>query len=68
MSVVTDVVQSVSAPHAVSALEQLLRGNMNLLVNPAVIFVLRHVVALLAGDPLLLLDFVTSRPTVEIHL
>ena len=68
MNVMSDVVQPVPAPHAVPALEQLLGRDVDLLVDPAVIFVLRHVVTLLAGDPLLLLDFVTPRPAVEVHL
>lgn len=68
MNVMSDVVQSVPTPHTVPALEQLLRRDVDLLVYPAVIFVLRHVVTLLAGDPLLLLDFVTPRPAVEVHL
>ena len=64
----TDVIEPVPAPDTVSALEEFLRRDVNLLVNPAVIFILSNVIALLAGDPLLLLDFVTPRPAVEVHL
>ena len=65
---IPNVVQSITNPNTVCTLKQFLWRNVNLLVNPAVIFVLRYVVTLLAGDPLLLLDFVTPRPAVEVHL
>ena len=65
---ISDVVQSVSAPHTVSALKQLVLGNVNLLVHPAVILTISHVVALLARYSLILLGLVSPGPTVEIHL
>ena len=65
---ISDVVEPVPAPDAVSALEQLLGRDVHLLVDPAVVLVHRHVVALLARDRLVLPHLVAARPTVEIHL
>ena len=80
--VVSEAVQSVPAPHAIPALKQLLRRNVDLaknyisgyfcsfylFVNPAVVLVDCHVVALLTGDGVVLLDLMAPRPTVEVHL
>ena len=68
MNVMSDVVQSVPAPDAVPALEQFLRGDVHLLVDPAVVLILRNVIALLARNSLLLLYFVTSGAAMEVHL
>jgi hypothetical protein len=65
---IPDVVQPVSAPKAVSTLEQLVRGDVHLLVVPGVLLVLTHVVALLAGDGVVFLDLVAARTAVKIHL
>ena len=64
----SDVVQSVPTPHTVPALEQFLRGDVDLLVHPTVVLVLRNVIALLAGDSLFFLYFVTSGAAMEVHL
>jgi len=68
VNVMSDVVQSVPAPDAVPALEQFLRGDVHLLVDPAVVLILRNVIALLARNSLLLLYFVTSGAAMEVHL
>ena len=64
----SDIVQSVTTPDTVPALEQFLRGDVDLLVNPTVVLVLRNIIALLAGDPLFFLYFVTPGATMEVHL
>ena len=68
VNVMSDVVQSVPAPDAVPALEQFLRGDVHLLVDPTVVLILRNVIALLARNSLLLLYFVTSGAAMEVHL
>ena len=68
MRVVADIVQPVSNPEAVSTLEQLVSGDVHPLVVPGVLLVLAHVVALLAGDCIVLLDLMSTRTAVEIHL
>ena len=68
VNVMSDVVQSVPTPHTVPALEQFLRGDVDLLVHPTVVLVLRNVIALLAGDSLFFLYFVTSGAAMEVHL
>ena len=68
MYVNSNVVQPVSAPDTVSALEQFLRRDVDLLMNPTVVLVLRNIIALLAGDSLFFLHFVTPGPAMEVHL
>ena len=68
VNVNSDVVQSVSAPNTVPALEQFLRGDVDLLVHPTVVLVLSNIIALLARDTLFLLHFVASGTAVEVHL
>ena len=68
VNVISDVVQPVSTPDTVSALEQFLGRDVDLLVNPTVVLVLGNVIALLAGDALLLLDLVTPGAAMEVHL
>ena len=68
VNVNSDVVQSVANPDTASALEQFLRRDVDLLVNPTVVLVLRNVIALLAGDSLFFLYFVTSGAAMEVHL
>ena len=65
---VPNVVQPIPDPAAVGALKQLVGGDVDLLVAPGVLFVLAHVVALLAGDGIVLLDLVSTGSAVEIHL
>ena len=64
----SDIVQSVTTPDTVPALEQFLRGDVHLLVDPTVVLILRNVIALLARNSLLLLYFVTSGAAMEVHL
>ena len=69
MCVVSQAIQTVAKPVTVSTLKQLVSGDVDLLlVDEGVLFVLCHVVALLAGDCLILFSLMATRPAVVIHL